>query len=110
MNDVAQHFQIYGDFISAEPYGSGHINDTYCVVFHQAGVSVRYIFQRINHNIFKNPVALMENVQRVTTHLAHRAVSRVYTTSELRDLWDDGSADSIWHHDIRALLARLSTP
>ena len=34
---------------------------------------VRYIFQRINHNIFKTPVALMENVQRVTAHLAGRA-------------------------------------
>lgn len=45
--------------------------------------------------------------RRVTTQLAHQAVTRVYTTSELRDLWDDGTADSIWHHDIRALLARL---
>jgi len=30
---VARHFQIYGEFLSAAPYGSGHINDTYCVVF-----------------------------------------------------------------------------
>ena len=58
---VASHFQIYGDFLSAEPYGSGHINDTYCVVFNQAGTRVRYIFQRINHRVFQNPVALMEN-------------------------------------------------
>ena len=54
---------------SAAPYGSGHINDTYCAVFDQGGTPVRYILQRINHNIFKNPVALMENVQRVTTHI-----------------------------------------
>jgi hypothetical protein len=67
---VAGQFQIYGEFRSAEPYGSGHINDTCCVVFEQAGTAVRYIFQRINHNIFKNPVALMENIQRVTAHLA----------------------------------------
>src|SRR5262249_53910776 len=26
--------------------------------------------QRINHRIFKNPIALMENIQRVTAHLA----------------------------------------
>ena len=51
---VAGQFQIPGEFVSAEPYGSGHINDTYCVVFDQAGTRVRYIFQRINHNIFKN--------------------------------------------------------
>jgi hypothetical protein len=67
---VAREFQIGGDFQSAVPYGSGHINDTYCAVFNQAGAPVRYILQRINHHVFKNPVALMENIQRVTGHLA----------------------------------------
>lgn len=66
---IARQFQIYGECLSAEPYGSGHINDTYCVVFNQAGARVRYIFQRINHLVFKNPVALMENISRVTAHL-----------------------------------------
>jgi hypothetical protein len=67
---VARQFQIYGEFLSAEPYGSGHINDTYCAVFDQAGTGTRYILQRINHGVFKQPVALMENIQRVTAHLA----------------------------------------
>jgi hypothetical protein len=66
---VARQFRIYGEFLSAAPYGSGHINDTYCAVFNQGGAPVRYLLQRINHNVFKNPVALMENVERVTTHL-----------------------------------------
>ena len=66
---IARAFEIHGEFVSAEPYGSGHINDTYCVVFDQAGPRVRYIFQRINHLVFKNPVALMENIARVTRHL-----------------------------------------
>jgi aminoglycoside phosphotransferase (APT) family kinase protein len=70
MGAEARHFQISGTFIGATPYGSGHINDTYCVVFHEAGVPVRYLLQRINHSIFKNPAALMENIQRVTAHLA----------------------------------------
>ena len=88
---VARQFAIHGDFVSAEPYGSGHINDTFCVLFDQAGTRVRYIFQRINHNIFKQPVALMENIQRVTTHLG-RAVAaepdasrRVLTLVPARD-------------------------
>lgn len=71
---VAQAFQIYGDFLSAGPCCSGHINDTYCAVFDQGGTRVRYIFQRINHNIFKNPPALMENIQRVTTHLGAKVL------------------------------------
>lgn len=67
---VARQFQIYGEFRDSRPYGSGHINDTYCAEFDQAGTTTRYIIQRINHNIFKRPVELMENIQRVTAHLA----------------------------------------
>jgi hypothetical protein len=69
---VAHQFQIDGEFSGATPYGSGHINDTYCAVFHQAGVPVRFILQRINTSIFRNPIALMENIQRVTSHLAEQ--------------------------------------
>ena len=69
---VARQFQIYGEFMEAAPYGSGHINDTFCVVFNQAGARVRYILQRINHKIFQDPPALMENIQRATAHLASK--------------------------------------
>ncbi len=69
---VVRHFQIHGEFVAAAPYGSGHINDTYCVVFQQGGTRVRYILQRINDRVFQQPVALMENVSRVTAHLARK--------------------------------------
>jgi hypothetical protein len=85
---VARQFQIAGDYQQGEPYGSGHINDTYCVSFSEAGARVRYIFQRINHNIFKNPPALMENIQRVTAHLASKletAGSELQTPNKHQD-------------------------
>jgi Ser/Thr protein kinase RdoA (MazF antagonist) len=69
---IARQFHIHGEFQHAEPYGGGHINDTYCALFDQAGTPVRYILQRINHHVFKNPGALMENVERVTSHLAKK--------------------------------------
>ncbi|HEV2485773.1 MAG TPA: aminoglycoside phosphotransferase family protein [Terracidiphilus sp.] len=72
---VASQFEISGEFFEASPYGSGHINDTYRVTFHESGAPHRYILQRINHNIFKKPVALMENIQRVTAHLATKVAS-----------------------------------
>ncbi len=67
-NAVLSHFDILGDFILAERYGSGHINDTYMVIFNQAGHPVRYILQRINTNVFKDPVSLMDNISRVLAH------------------------------------------
>jgi len=65
---IASQFAIYGDFVKAAPYGSGHINDTFCAEFDQAGTPVRYILQRLSPVAFKKPVELMENVQRVTEH------------------------------------------
>lgn len=67
---ASRHFQITGTLVSAVPYGSGHINDSYCVLFDQAGTPTRLLIQRINHNIFKDPDALMQNIQRVTAHIA----------------------------------------
>jgi hypothetical protein len=63
-------FEILGDFVGAKPYGNGHINDTFAAVYDQAGTHVRYIHQRINHRIFKDPPKLMENIDRVTRHQA----------------------------------------
>jgi aminoglycoside phosphotransferase (APT) family kinase protein len=69
---VATGFRIYGSFIDSAPYGSGHINDTLAVSFSQSGTRVRYIMQRINQRIFKDPAALMENILRVTDEATAR--------------------------------------
>jgi hypothetical protein len=95
---VARQFQIEADFVSAALHGSGHINDSYSLIFERSGIPLRYLLQRINHKVFKNPVALMENVERVTSHLAVQTASepdcsrRVLTLIPTRD----GRA---WHCD-----------
>ena len=64
---------IEGKFISAVPYGSGHINDTFAASYEVPAAAGtrrrRYIHQRINHQVFKDPAALMDNVARVTRHI-----------------------------------------
>jgi aminoglycoside phosphotransferase (APT) family kinase protein len=70
---LAGPFLLHGCFVDGASYGSGHINDTFAVRFDQAGTPVRYILQRINQRVFRDPSALMENIQRVTEHAAARA-------------------------------------
>lgn len=91
---IARHFELGGEFVSAAPYGNGHINDTYCVVCNKNGTPMRYIFQRINHQVFKKPVALMENVQRVTEHLAKKVANQPEATRRVLALMPahDGKA------------------
>ena len=93
---VANAFHIHGEFMAAAPYGSGHINDTYRVELNQGGTLVRYILQRINHNVFKNPPALMENVQRVTAHIAKKAAAE--TDCSRSGLTLIRAKDGAWWH------------
>jgi hypothetical protein len=67
---VVRQFDLPGECVSALPFGNGHINDTYRVVCLDQGREVRAILQRINTHIFRDPAALMSNIERVTGHLA----------------------------------------
>ncbi len=69
LSQLAAQFNLYGDLLEARPFGSGHINDTYLLVYHQAGTKVHYILQRINHAIFKDPAGLTANILKVTGHI-----------------------------------------
>ncbi len=65
-NEILARFEIDGNFVSCEPYGSGLINRTYVAVFDQGGARKRYILQRINSKLFTNVAALMNNIKLVT--------------------------------------------
>ena len=62
-------FDFGGECIAFENYGSGHINDTFLVNVQKDGTIKRFILQRMNREIFKNPAELMENIVGVTSYL-----------------------------------------
>jgi Ser/Thr protein kinase RdoA (MazF antagonist) len=59
-------FQTEGRYLGSCPIPSGHINETYCSEFESGSGVVRYVNQRINHTVFREPEKLMENIERVT--------------------------------------------
>ena len=69
---LGANLQISGNFVAAKRCGSGHIHDTFAARYDQAGRQVRYIHQRINQTVFKDPVSLMDNFARVTTHIRRK--------------------------------------
>lgn len=70
IEEVANEFAIAGEFVEGEEVHSGHINSTYMATFQKAsGKSAQYIFQRINEKVFKDPFAVMRNVEMVTRHI-----------------------------------------
>ncbi len=75
MNDVLtliphifKRFAMRGTYVSARPYGSGHINETFLVTSFDGNTHRRYLMQHLNTSIF-DPHAVMENIQHVTQHL-----------------------------------------
>jgi len=70
--DISREFQIHGEILHAEACKVGHINETYTATYDQGGTQVRYIHQRINHDVFKDPAGVMDNLLRVTTHLRRK--------------------------------------
>ncbi len=69
LRNISEQFQIFGEYIGAESFGNGHINDSYVATYDQGGARIRYLHQRINHTVFKRPDQVMENFQRVTAHI-----------------------------------------
>lgn len=74
LEEVIRNFQYEGVYQSGNAYGSGHINDTFLLIFDNGGKMIRYILQRMNREIFKNPVELMENIVHVTSFLRKKII------------------------------------
>ena len=69
---IIANFDIEGECIYSEPFGCGHINDTYAVYMKkETKPPARYILQRINSEIF-DVKELMENICLVTDYLKGR--------------------------------------
>ena len=63
---ILKNFLIEGELVSCEPYGNGHINETYLAVFTNNGERKRYILQKINSKLFNPVEKLMKNIELVT--------------------------------------------
>ena len=59
--EAIAHFQYEGRLIQDVPFGNGHINDTYLLTFEVKRMGIlKVILQKMNKNVFKNPLELME--------------------------------------------------
>ncbi|MEY2881337.1 MAG: hypothetical protein RLZZ15_3717 [Verrucomicrobiota bacterium] len=66
---IADAFALRGRIGAIGPCGHGHINETYELACDAGGARVRYVLQKINHHVFRDVPALMDNVARVTAHV-----------------------------------------
>ena len=65
IENVVMQFDLPDGAWTAEPYGNGHINETYLVTTGEN----RFILQRVNGYVFPKPEDVMDNIERVTAFL-----------------------------------------
>lgn len=84
-------FKIAGDLACYEPLTNGNINMTAKVTFEDGGVKRDYVFQRINQNVFKKPIEIMQNIRLVTSHILAKGARSLqyYDTDEGVNYWFD---------------------
>ncbi len=73
--EIIDQFQIKGPVSSIEPFGGGHINDTYFVKCQNSG-GPDYLLQKVNTYVFRDIVGLMSNISIVTSHLRQKLLDR----------------------------------
>lgn len=74
---IGDQFAISGDFLYGEELRNGHINTTYRACYRtEDGHTDRYILQRINDYVFKDPALVMKNVEKVTRHISWKVLRR----------------------------------
>ena len=90
-------FQLDGKTILCKPFGCGNINNTYLVLDETARA---YILQKINKNVFRNPLGVMRNIVAITDYLSqsaksHRSVLELIPTVN-GDMWLVDDEDDYW--------------
>ncbi len=103
---IGDRFAVAGNFIEGAEIPTGHINTTYRASYQQEdGGTRRYIIQAINHHVFKDPYAVMRNVETVTRHinarvlrLKHDASGQTLSLIPARDgrPWVEDGQGTIW--------------
>lgn len=69
LQKIIKNFKITGLLVDICENSQGNINSTYLLTFKQDSGERKYLLQKINHSIFKNPFLVMRNIELVTEHI-----------------------------------------
>ena len=78
LEEVSRQFRIEGEYVGYETICIGNVNRTYEVKFIlPEGKPKSFLIQNVNTYAFRNPVQLMENIDKVTEHIRGKKPGQV---------------------------------
>ncbi len=72
IESICRTFCIRGDIVACDVIKSGNINNTFKVTFRDTDTETCYMVQQINTYVFHEPRQMMENISRITNHIASK--------------------------------------
>lgn len=99
MQQVCKLFCIEDTYLGFETIQMGNVNRTYKVNFRLAdGTEKSFLVQNVNTYAFRNPIGLMENIDKVTEHIRRKCPDRTclhfHHTADRKTYVEDG--DNFW--------------
>lgn len=95
---ISEAFSLQGEFTGYEKINNGHINSTYTLFFEENEKVKKYVLQKINTGIFKNPDGLMSNIVSVTSHIRKKYDEMNITLADRRTLTFLPCADGKYYY------------
>lgn len=99
---IAENFRIDGELIEIEEKHQGNINSTYLLTFQNGTTITKYMLQKINSYVFKEPYLVMKNIELVTSHIKAKLEQYPdtnYTTLNFIYTLDGNSMYTYTNHD-----------
>jgi len=104
LSTIAKEFAAGSTLSSIEPFGNGNINDTFLIALDDPD-KTRFVLQRINTTVFRQPQLIMKNMRILSEHVLRRLqktaldrrweIPRVLLTKDMQDYCCD-SDQSFW--------------
>lgn len=80
IREICASFCIGGTYVGCKELSTGNINNTFLVDYVRDGEEKKYIVQRINKTVFKNPELVMSNIINVTHYVRKNIIKKELST------------------------------
>jgi len=84
LEKIISNFKIPGTLIDVEENSQGNINSTYLLSFKEENNVKRYLLQKINSYVFREPHLVVKNIELLTEHIRERLENGYKTLDFIR--------------------------
>ena len=98
LTTIASQFDFQGRLVDYLENNQGNINKTYILTYDIDGKPKRYLMQKINANVFKEPYLVMKNMEIVTEHIKRKLKQEKDTNHQTLNIIKTKEQENLYTH------------